>query len=45
MRFASLKLAYTSAICLEIAVKKSFAASVPSILTSFIALALRYAFL
>jgi hypothetical protein len=40
IKFASLKLAYTSAICLEIVVKKSFAISVPSILISFIALAL-----
>jgi hypothetical protein len=40
IRFASSELAYTSAICLEIAVKKSFAISVPSILTSPIALAL-----
>jgi hypothetical protein len=39
IRFASLKLAYTSAICLEIAAKKSFATSIPLILASFIALA------
>ena len=40
IRFANSELAYTSAICLEIAVKKSFIASIPSILTSLIALAL-----
>jgi len=45
IRFASSELAYISAICLEIAVKKSFTASVPSILASLIALAFRYAFL
>ena len=39
IRFASLKLAYTSAICLEIIIKKSFAISVPSILASLITLA------
>jgi len=45
IKFASSELAYISAIRLEIAVKKSFAASVPSILISLIALALRYTFL
>jgi hypothetical protein len=40
IRFASLKLAYTSAICLEIAIKKSFATSIPLILISPITLAL-----
>ena len=40
IKFASLKLAYTSAICLEIAVKKSFITSVFSILANLIALAL-----
>ena len=36
IRFANSELAYTSAICLEIAVKKSFITSVPSILISLI---------
>ena len=40
IKFANLELAYISAICLEIAVKKSFATSVSSILASLIALAL-----
>ena len=40
IRFASLELAYTGAIRLEIMVRKSFAASVPLILASPIALAL-----
>jgi hypothetical protein len=40
IKFANLKLAYTSAICLKIAVKKSFATSVPWILANPIALAL-----
>jgi hypothetical protein len=40
IKFASLKPAYISAICLEIVVKKSFATSIPSILANLIALAL-----
>jgi hypothetical protein len=39
IRFASSELAYTSAICLKIAIKKSFIISVSSILISLIALA------
>jgi hypothetical protein len=39
MRFANSELAYASAICLEIAIKKSFATSVLLILISFITLA------
>ena len=40
IKFASLKFTYISAICLEIAVKKSFAISIPLILANLIALAL-----
>jgi hypothetical protein len=40
IRFANLELAYISAICLEIAVKKSFVTSIPLILANPIALAL-----